>query len=383
MSIYLDAAATTKTKQRVLDAMMPYFTTKWYNPSASYGEANKIKEDIYNARKNIGKYINADASEIFFTSCGSESNSWAIQGFVNHCIAENKKPCIITSVIEHKSILSCIESLVYKDIDKCFIHVDNEGFIDLQELENALSCANSLCNKILVSIQFANNEIGTVQHVKEISELAHKYGAVFHTDAVQAFGQIPIDVKAFDIDMMSVSGHKIGASKGIGFLYKKNSIEISPLIYGSQMDELRGGTENVPYIIGLEKAIQLIRIDEEYQLRLTVLRKNFITMLKGIGCKLNGSIDNRLPNNINVTFNHNITGEALIYMLEMSDIYIAAGSACNSNAIEPSYVLKAIGLNNEDANRTIRISLPENITMDEISTVVNEIEKAIKLIELN
>lgn len=383
MSIYLDAAATTKPKRQVLDVMMPYFTVKWYNPSALYNEANKVKEDIYNARKAIGDYINAKAEEIFFTSGGSESNSWAIQGFINHCIAKNKKPCIVTSVIEHKSILSCIENQTYKDIDKCFIRVDSDGFVDLQELKNALSCAYHLDNAILVSIQFANNEIGTIQHIKEISELAHKYNAIFHTDAVQAFGQIPIDVKELGIDMMSVSGHKIGTPKGIGFLYKNSTVEINPLIYGNQMNGLRGGTENVPYIIGLEKAVQLVQRDDEYQLRLTVLRKNFITMLKGLGCKLNGAIDDRLPNNINVTFNHDITGEALIYMLETSGIYIAAGSACNSNAIEPSYVLKAIGLNDENANKTIRITLPDNITMDEICAVIDEIEKAIRLIESN
>lgn len=378
--IYLDAAATTKPDPRVIDAMMPYFTGRWHNPSSLYDIANKVKKDIEKARSVVGNFIGADGSEIFFTSGGSESNCWAIKGFVNNCIAKGETPNVITSVIEHKSILSCVEDLSKFSVQ--YIKVNDEGFIDVESLENTLRVVAYAGLVPIVSIQFANNEIGTIQHIKEISSIAHKYGAVFHTDAVQAFGYLDINVKELGIDMLSASGHKIGAPKGIGFLYKKNGIDIKPLIYGSQMNGLRGGTENVPYIIGMAKAVELIQRDKEYDLRLTVLRNNFIAQLKAFGCKINGSLNERLPNNINVTFPQNITGESLLYTLDLDDIMISTGSACNSHSVEPSYVLKAIGLTNEEAMKTIRISLPHDITYDDIEHVIREIDKTIKLIEL-
>lgn len=376
--IYLDNAATTKIKQEVVEAMMPYFTDKWYNPSSLYDNATHIKKDIDNAREKIAKYINADTKEIYFTSGGSESNCWAIQGFVHYCIARGVKPCVITSMIEHKSIIECVNNLNGTDIE--YVEVDSDGFVDIRQLQNIM-LREKLCGaEILISIQFANNEIGTIQHIKEIANEVHRFNGVFHTDAVQAFGQIPIDVKELGIDMMSVSGHKIECPKGIGALYIRKGVAISPLIYGSQMDGMRGGTENVPYIIGMAKAIELIRADEEYDLRMTVLRNNFITGLKALGCNVNGSLDRRLPNNINITFLGNITGEALLYTLDMCGIQIGTGSACNSKSIEPSYVLKAIGLTDEEAMKTIRITLPHDITIDEIDIAMCEIEKAIKII---
>lgn len=376
--IYLDAAATTKPNPKVIEAMMPYFTEKWYNPSSLYSSGNKIKNDIENARNVIGEFIGANGDEIFFTSGGSESNCWAIQGFINHCVKNGKTPCIITSTIEHKSIIECVEN------SNCYVEyigVDNKGFVDIGKL-NEIVYQQSLYCKVLVSIQFANNEVGTIQHIKEIADIAHKFGAIFHTDAVQAFGQVDINVEDLCVDMLSASGHKIGTPKGIGFLYKKNGIEISPLIYGSQMDSMRGGTENVPYIMGMAKAIKLIQRDDEYELRLSILRNNFISQLKSIGCKVNGSLKKRLPNNISVTFAQNITGESLIYMLDMSGIYISAGSACNSKSIKPSYVLKAIKLSDEDANKTIRITLPHDITAEEIDKAMGEIKKQIKLLTM-
>lgn len=376
--IYLDAAATTKPNQKVIEAMMPYFTEKWYNPSSLYSSGNKIKNDIENARNVIGEFIGANGDEIFFTSGGSESNCWAIQGFISHCVKNGKTPCIITSTIEHKSIIECVgNSNCYVE----YIGVDKDGFINIQELKDAIYHEKLYC-EVLVSIQFANNEIGTIQHIKEIADIVHKFGAVFHTDAVQAFGQVDISVEDLGIDMLSASGHKIGTPKGIGFLYKKNGIGISPLIYGSQMDSMRGGTENVPYIMGMAKAIKLIQRDDEYELRLSILRNNFISQLKSIGCKVNGSLNKRLPNNISVTFAQNITGESLIYMLDMSGIYISAGSACNSKSIKPSYVLKAIKLSDEDANKTIRITLPNDITAEEIDKAMGEIKKQIKLLTM-
>ena len=377
--IYLDAASTSKPNPKVIEAMMPYFTDKWFNPSALYSKADKVKQDIEKSKSVIADYIGAKSNEIFFTSGGSESNCWAIQGFVNNYRQSKILPTIITSNIEHKSIISCVE-----DMPVCleYIGVDNNGFINIDELEETLVYAKKRYSDVLVTIQFANNEVGVIQHIKEIAELSHKYNAIFHTDAVQAFGQIPINVDELDIDMMTASGHKIGACKGIGFLYKRNGIDIKPLIYGSQMDMMRGGTENVQYIIGMAKAVELVKEDAEYQIRLSVLRNNFISKLNAIGCKINGSLDERLPNNINVTFPHNITGESLIYMLDTSNIYVSAGSACNSKSIEPSYVLKAIGLTDEEAMKTVRITLPYDITMDEIDAAMCEIEKQIKLMTM-
>jgi cysteine desulfurase len=215
-----------------------------------------------------------------------------------------------------------------------------------------------------------------------IAELAHKYNAIFHTDAVQAFGHIQIDVSDLDIDLLSASGHKIGCPKGCGFLYIKNDVHIDPLIYGSQMDSMRGGTENVAFIVGMAKAVDLINNDQMHNLKTTILSNNFISELKAIGCTLNGSFENRLPNNINVTFNQNVTGESLIYMLDMSDIMVSAGSACNSHSTEVSYVLKAIGLSDEEAMKTLRITLPDNITGDDLDNVICEIKKQITLLTI-
>jgi cysteine desulfurase len=378
--IYLDAAATTKPDQRVIDTMMPYFTTKWHNPSSLYNKAVDIKKDIDYARSIIGEFISARSDEIFFTSGGSESNCWAVQGFVNECLLNKKKPCIITSKIEHKSILECV---CHSSAKSVFIGVDKDGFVNIEELEYWLSLAKDLSYNTLVSIQFANNEIGTIQRIKEIAELVHKYNAIFHTDSVQAFGQLDINVKELGIDMMSMSGHKIGAVKGVGCLYIKNGINIQPLIYGTQMDSMRGGTENVPYIMGMAKAVQLIQRDKECQLRLAILRNDFVKRLRAIGCSMNGSLDERLPNNISVILPDGVTGESVLYMLDMSDIFVSTGAACNSHSVEPSYVLKAIKLTDEEAMRTIRISLPHDITMEDIDYVVDEIEKAIKIIETN
>lgn len=381
MNVYLDSAATTRPKQEVVEAMMPYFTEKWHNPSALYREANRIKEDIESARKTIGNFINANGNEIFFTSSGSESNCWAIQGFVNRCIARRKNPCVITSTIEHKSVIECVNHL--NNVNVHYIGVDKDGFVNIAQLRNMLFHAKYICDEeILVSVQFANNEIGTIQHIKEIVAEVHRFGGVFHTDAVQAFGRIQIDVKELDVDMLTASGHKVGCPKGIAILYKKHSVDINPLIYGSQMDGMRGGTENVPYIIGMAKAVELLQQDTECQLRLTILRNNFIAQLKALGCSINGSLEERLCNNISITFFQNITGEAMVYMLDTCDIYVATGSACNSHEVRPSYVLKAIGLSNEDAYKTIRITLPDDITMDEIDKVVHEITTQIMLLSV-
>ena len=381
MSVYLDAAATTKPKREVVEAIMPYLVDKWHNPSALYNKANKIKKDIESARKTIGDFINANSNEIFFTSGGSESNCWAIQGFIKNCYSIGWNPVIITSTIEHKSINACLDDARTQDVVCHLIPVDKDGFIDEEFLKDCLSVYKNLPN-VLVSIQFANNEIGTIQRIKRLANITHSYGAIFHTDAVQAFGHIPIDVKELGVDVLSASGHKIGTPKGIGFLYVKNGTKVKPLIYGSQMDGMRGGTENVPYIMGMAKAVELLQEDTEYRLRLTMLRNNFITQLKKLGCSINGSLDERLCNNISATFFQNVNGESMVYMLDTCGIYVATGSACNSHAVEASHVLKAIGLSDEDAYKTIRITLPDDITMDEIDKVVHEMTKQIVLLSM-
>lgn len=376
--IYLDSAATTKPKAEVIEAMMPYFTERWYNPSSLYSPATKIKKDIEEARNTIGRFIGAEGKEIFITSSGSEGNCWAVQGFVNRCLRTNKEAAIITSVIEHKSIMECVK---HTNVNVYYVDVDKHGSVDMDMLENLIHEAYNEANEILVSIQFANNEIGTIQNIARISALVHKYDGVFHTDAVQAVGQIPIDVKELDVDLLTCSGHKLGAPKGVGFLYKRNGIEIDPLIYGSQMDSMRGGTENVPYIIGLAKAIELCDVSEEKVGERYNKKDYFIEKIENcFDCKI-GRYSNKLPNNISLTFFKNITGESLMYTLDFSAIKISTGSACNSRSIEPSYVLKAIGLSDSEAMKTIRITLSDDITYEDIDKVVDEIYKAIILIE--
>lgn len=377
--IYLDAASTTKPKQEVIKAMMPYFVEWWQNPSSLHSESVRIKEKIEEARSIIGKFIGAKGNEIYITSSGSEGNCWAIQGFVNRCNRRRKNAAIITSLIEHKSIMECVKHM---KANVRYVSVDEYGFINMAQLESFLREAYSEANEILVSIQFANNEMGVIQDCKSIAELVHKYNGLFHTDAVQAVGQIPIDVEKLGVDLLTCSGHKIGAPKGVGFLYKKNKVEIDPLIYGTQMDAMRGGTENVAYIIGISKAIELCDISNDKFREMCNKRNYLINCLEvKFDCELNGDSYYRLPNNINVTFPQNITGEAMLYMLDMSDIKISVGSACNSKSIEPSYVLKTIGLTDDDAMRTIRITLSDNITYEEIDKVIEEIDKAIKIIK--
>lgn len=365
--IYLDSAATTQVKQEVIDAMMPYFGERFYNPSSLYGPSIDVANDVYKARETVGKFIGARPEEIYFTSGGSESNCWAIQGFMKNSIDFGETPLVITSKVEHKSIIECVNS--FSSYARKFINVNKDGFVDLEELNNILE-ESYQHRAIIVSIQFANNEIGTIQNIKKISDLVHRYGGIFHTDAVQAFGHVPIDVNDLGIDLMSCSGHKIGAPKGIGFLFKKKGIRLNPLIYGSQMDGLRGGTENVPYIIGMAKAVELctnkIKPDSIWvQMKARDYLIDFL--ITSFGCVLNGSRDKRLPTNINVTFPQNITGEELIYRLDMEGVYISAGSACNASSHKPSYVLEAIGVSEQGAKKSIRISLPDICDFDIVS----------------
>ena len=383
--MYLDTAATTCVKQEVIDAMMPYLTDRYFNPSSLYSDSTYVKIALDNAQKTVADFIGAKPNEIYFTSGGSESNCWAIQGFVNSRIAKQKLPYIITTPIEHKSILECVDNQNFAVVH--YLEVDENGFIDIDELNDVIGYLLSNgadASDILVSIQYANNEIGTVQDIVSIADTVHMYGCVFHTDAVQAFAHERHDqmnVDLLGIDMMSASAHKIGACKGTGFLYIRDGIEIKPLIYGSQMNGMRGGTENVAGIVGMAKAVELIKNNYDNKRFLAMNRDYFINKLIAIGCKLNGPSDNRLANNINVVLPYGINGETLLYSLDVDDIQIGTGSACNSHSIESSHVLKAIGLSDRDAECSIRITIPDDITMDEIDEIVKSIDSSIKVLK--
>ena len=384
--IYLDAASTAKYSNIddiIVNTMVTAMRDSWMNPSSLY--AANVKDKINKCRTNIANFIGAKSDEIYFTSGASESNNWAIKGWVdaNSC---KYYLSVITSRIEHKSIIEVVKS-ISPSASVFYCDVDKFGLVDYENLEEILYHCEG--RSVLVSVHMANNEIGTLQDVKKLSELVHRYGGILHVDATQALGHIPIDVKYLGIDMMSCSGHKISpVLRGIGFLYKRSGIDINPLIYGAQENGLRGGTENTYGIIGLSKALEYCDVDIDSMNpsteELSSKRDYFIDNLRyRFGCKLNGHDIDRLPNNINVTFPQNIMGESLLYMLDMSGIKISVGSACNSKSIEPSHVLKAIGLSNEDAMKSVRFTLPDDITYDEINKVINEIDKAIKLMETN
>ena len=380
--MYLDTASTAKysymddvVAETMVDAMKKY----WQNPSSLY--ATDVKKEIGECRANIAKFIGAKSDEIIFTSGATESNNAAIRGWVDEIwLHTYKTPKIITTHIEHKSILELLDKSAI-DAIVTYCDVDELGIVNCEVLERLLSKRKD--KPILVSIHMANNEIGVIQPIKEIADLVHEYGGVLHVDATQAFGKIPIDVEELGVDLMSASGHKISpVLKGIGFLYKRNDINIQPLIYGVQESNLRGGTENTFGIIGLAEAIKYCDVSQKKIDEMCKKRNYFIELLKDkFDCELNGDSWNRLPNNINVTFPQNIMGESLLYTLDLSGIAISTGSACNSKAIKPSYVLKAIGLTDEEAMKTIRITLPDDISYSEIDKVVKEIDKAIKLIE--
>lgn len=381
--IYLDSAATAKynnVDDIIINTMTDAMKSLWQNPSSLY--ATVVKEEINKCRKNIAKFVGAKSDEIYFTSGSSESNNWAIRGWVDKQLIDTFKMVnVITTPIEHKSILEAVKN---QCLGACirYCDVDEFGFVDCWSLKKLLAFREG--EPILVSIGMANNEIGVVQNIKEISDLVHSYGGVLHIDATQSLGHIPIDVEKLGVDMMSVSGHKISpVLKGIGFLYIKNGINIQPLIYGVQENGLRGGTEFAYGIIGLSKSLELCDITQESVDKLCAKRDYFIGSLKSkFGCKLNGSQQQRLPNNINIVFPQNITGESLLYTLEMSGIQISTGSACNSKSITPSHVLKEIGLSDADAMKTVRFTLSNDITYEEIDRVIEEIDKSIRIIEV-
>lgn len=387
MQLYLDSAATAKPNKEVLEAAMPYLTDDFYNPSSIYSDGIRVRRAIDNARESIAGFINADTDEIFFTSGSSESNCWAIQGYLLAGVMDISTTSIVTTKIEHKSIMECVDAMerfgnatYYCDVT--YLDVDKDGFVNMEQLESVFKDREEPnYYDIFVSIQLANNECGTIQDIKAISDVIHKYGGVLHVDATQAFGQIPIDVKSMGIDMLSASAHKLeGGFKGVGLLYKKKDIEIQPIIYGSQNAGQRGGTENVAGIVGFAKAVELASEEMEDKLALSVKRDYFISELTRNGCKLNGASVHRLPNNINVMLPEGIGSEELLYMLDLDDIQCSAGSACNSHSKKPSYVLKALGLTDEQAARSVRFTISSDITYEAIDYVVEKVVKIMKII---
>lgn len=371
--IYLDNAATTKTAPEVLEAMLPYFTEYYGNPSSVYGFASKNKNAVNAQREIIAGALGAKPAEIYFTAGGSESDNWALKAAAE-AYAE-KGNHIITTKIEHHAILHTGEYLEKKGFDVTYLNVDENGMVSLDELRAAIRP-----DTILISVMYANNEIGTIEPVREIGEIAREHGIVFHTDAVQAFGQVPIDVDACHIDMLSASGHKLNGPKGIGFLYIRTGIKIRSFVHGgAQERKRRAGTENVPGIIGLgaatDRAVRTMRerTEKERELRDYLVGR----VLEEIPyCRLNGHRTDRLPNNANFSFQF-VEGESLLIMLDKKGICGSSGSACTSGSLDPSHVLLAIGLPHETAHGSLRLTLGEDTEKEDIDYVVDELKKIV------
>ena len=371
--IYLDHAATTAVHPEVLKEMLPYFTDKFGNPSSVYGFAANNKNKLTEARETIAGALGAKPEEIYFTAGGSESDNWALK-----CTAEAygvHGGHIITTKIEHHAILHTCKYLEGRGYDVTYLDVDENGLVDLNALEAAIRP-----DTVLISIMFANNEIGTIEPVKEIGEIAHRHGILFHTDAVQAFGQIPIRVDEMNIDMLSASGHKFNGPKGIGFLYIKKGLKLKSFIHGGQQERgRRAGTENVPGIVGIAKACEIAMTEmEERMKKETELRDYLIErILKEIPyTRLNGHSKKRLPNNVNISFQF-VEGESILIMLDMAGICASSGSACTSGSVDPSHVLLAIGLPHEIAHGSLRLTLGYENTKEEMDTVVDNLKRII------
>ncbi len=373
-NIYLDNAATTKLSSEVLDSMMPYLTTGYGNPSSIYSIGRESRKAIESAREQVAKALNCDTNEIYFTSGGSESDNWAIKGvaFAN----ENKGKHIITTSIEHHAVLHTCKYLEKYGFEITYLPVKSNGIIDINDLKKAIRK-----DTILISIMYANNEIGSIQPIKEIGEIAKENNIYFHTDAVQAIGNIPINLKELNIDLLSLSAHKFHGPKGVGVLYIKKGVNISNMIHGGgQEKNMRAGTENVAGIVGLGKAIELATIDIEKKSKyLITLRERLI---KGImesipDTILNGDPINRLPGNVNVCFKY-IEGESILLMLDMKGICASSGSACTSGSLNPSHVLLAIGLPHEIAHGSLRLTLSEENTQEEIEYVLETLPPIIQ-----
>ena len=372
--IYLDNAATTKTAPEVVEAMLPYFSEAYGNPSSIYSLAGESRKAVDQARETIARALGARPEEIYFTAGGTESDNWALKAAAE--FYRKKGNHIITTKIEHHAVLHSCQWLEKQGFEVTYLNVDENGVVRLEELKAAIRPTT-----ILISIMYANNEIGTIQPIREIGEIAHEHGILFHTDAVQAFGQLPIQVDDCRIDMLSASGHKLNGPKGIGFLYIRKGVKIRSFIHGgAQERKRRAGTENVPGIVGLGKAVERAvgtmeeRTETERRLRDYLIDR----VLKEIPyARLNGHRSQRLPNNANFSFQF-IEGESLLIMLDMEGICGSSGSACTSGSLDPSHVLLAIGLPHEIAHGSLRLTLNEEITKEELDYVVDTLKRNVE-----
>lgn len=364
--IYLDNAATTPVRKEVVDAMLPYFTESFGNPSSVYQIAQMNKKAIDDARETIANTLGAKANEIFFTSGGSEADNWAIKGIAHAHKAKGNH--IITTKIEHHAVLHTCEFLEKNGFEVTYLDVDEYGMVHPEEVEKAIKDTT-----ILISIMYANNEIGTINPIKEIGEIAKAHKIPFHTDAVQAVGQVRIDVNEQNIDLLSLSGHKINGPKGMGVLYIRRGLKIENLIHGGAQERgRRAGTENVPGIVGLAKAMELAYTDFDAKIeKMTKLRDKLINgILQAIPyTKLNGHPTMRLANNSNIGVQY-VEGESLLLLLDMNGISGSSGSACTSGSLDPSHVLLAIGIPHEKAHGSIRFTLGNQNTEEEIDKVI-------------
>lgn len=371
--IYMDHAATTAVRPEVLDVMLPYFTEKYGNPSGVYTFASRNKDVINISRDIIADSLGAKPEEIYFTGGGSESDNWALKATAE--ALQDRGKHIITTRIEHHAILHTCQYLEKIGFDVTYLDVDEKGMIDPDKLKVAIRP-----DTILISVMAANNEIGTIEPISEIGTIAHEHGILFHTDAVQAYGQIPLDVNSMNIDMLSSSGHKLGGPKGVGFLYIRSGVNIGRFIHGGQQERgRRAGTENVPGIVGIGKAAEMAVLSMNERMKSeTEIRDHMIhRILTEIPySRLNGHETERLPNNVNISFQF-IEGETILIMLDMAGICASAGSACTSGSLDPSHVLTAIGLPKELSHGSVRLTLGYENTMEEADTVVDNLVRIV------
>lgn len=367
--IYFDNAATTPVRKEVLDTILPYFSEHYGNASSVYSIARESKKAIDKAREQVANALGAEPAEIFFTAGGSESDNWALKGIADSMSSKGKH--IITSVIEHHAILHTCEYLESKGFEVTYLPVDEYGKIRIEDLKAAIRP-----DTILISIMFANNEIGTIEPIAEIGKIAKEKGIYFHTDAVQAVGHVKIDVKEMNIDMLSLSGHKLGAPKGIGALYIRKGVKLKSFIHGGAQERgRRAGTENVPGIVGLGKAIEIaVNEMDEVTPKLIKMRDKLITELtsKISHTKLNGHPVDRLPGNVNLSFEF-IEGESMLLFLDMNGICASSGSACTSGSLDPSHVLLSIGLPHEKAHGSLRLTLGHMNTEEEVDYIIEKL----------
>ncbi|SPZ50315.1 Cysteine desulfurase [Sarcina ventriculi] len=373
-TVYLDYAATTYVKPEVLEEMLPYFTQKFGNPSSFYSISRENRMAIDKARAQVAKALNCDVNEVYFTGGGSEADNWAIKGIAS--AHKNKGNHIITTKIEHHAVLHTCQYLEKHGFEVTYLDVDDKGLVNLEELKNAITDKT-----ILVSIMFANNEIGTIEPIKQIGEICRERKIFFHTDAVQAVGNVAIDVKDMNIDLLSLAGHKIYGPKGVGVLYIRKGIKIDNLIHGgSQERNRRAGTENIPGVVGLGKAIELATDNlEEHRNKMIALRDRLIEgLLKVPYTRLNGAEgDKRLPGNVNVCFEF-VEGESILLSLDFKGICASSGSACTSGSLDPSHVLLAIGLPHEIAHGSLRLTLGEGSKEEDIDYILEVIPPIIE-----